>query len=73
MACLLGAIIAKLQWIVCPIAAYIFWHRGIRGTATLALLWPLVIIVMPKGTWGPIGGIQKMFMQHLGYEPANRV
>jgi hypothetical protein len=68
-----GAVIVRLKWITCPIAAYILWLRGMRTAAVVALLWPLLILVIPLHLLlgpGRIGDIQKMFMQCLGYEPA---
>jgi hypothetical protein len=61
-----GVIIVRLKWITCPIAAYTLWRGDMRGAATLALLWPLVILVMSFGS-GRVGDIQKMFLQRLGY------
>jgi hypothetical protein len=63
-----GAIVVRLKWIVCPVAAYLLWRKGLKGTAALALFWPLAILVVPQAST-QIGVIQKMFMQCLGYEP----
>lgn len=65
-----GAVIVRLKWITCPTAAYILWLKGMRAAAMMALLWPLLILIMPYGS-GQIGVIQRMFMQCLGYELAN--
>lgn len=65
-----GAIIVRLKWIACPVAAYLLWHKGMKGIALMALFWPLVILVVPHGST-QIGVIQKMFMRCLGYEPAH--
>lgn len=64
-----GAIVVRLKWIVCPVAAFLLWRKGLKGTAALALFWPLVILVVPQAST-QIGVIQKMFMQCLGYKPA---
>jgi len=62
-----GAIVVRLKWIVCQVAAYLLWRKGLKGTAALALGWPLVILVIPHAST-QIGVIQRMFMQCLGYE-----
>lgn len=68
----LGAIFVRMKWIACPFAAILLWRNDMKGTAALALFWPLVILVAPRAST-QIGVIQTMFMQCLGYEPANRV
>jgi hypothetical protein len=71
-----GAMVVRLKWVTCPLAAYILWFRGMKGAAVVALLWPLLILVMPLPLLPlgatRIGDIQKMFMQCFGYEPANK-
>lgn len=68
----LGAVFVRLKWLTCPIAASLLWYGGSRGTAALALFWPLLVLVVPRASTR-VGEIQKMFMQCLGYEPAKRV
>ncbi len=63
----LGAIFVRLKWITCPVSAYVLWHRDMRAVATMALLWPLLVLVMPNWS-AQIGTIQKMFMGCLGYQ-----
>jgi hypothetical protein len=68
-----GAVIVRLKWVTCPIAAYILWQRGARGAAVVAFLWPLLILLMPllllPFGMARVSDIQKLFMQCLGYEP----
>lgn len=72
-----GALFVRLKWITCPVAAFFLWSRGSKVAAVVALLWPLVILVMPWPLMlfglgpGRVGDIQTMFMRHLGYEPAS--
>jgi hypothetical protein len=68
-----GALIVRLKWITCPIAASVLRHRGTNGAAVVALLWPLLMLILPLHLLvgpGRIGEIQGMFMQCLGYKPA---
>jgi hypothetical protein len=67
-ACILGSDIRQAQVDNWASFRLILWHSGAKGTATLAFLWPLVVLVLPYGS-GRIGEIQKMFMQCLGYQP----
>jgi hypothetical protein len=66
-----GAIVVRFKWITCPVAAYALWHRDMRAVAMMALLWPLLILVMP-GWPAQIGVIQEMFMGCLGYQRTGR-
>jgi hypothetical protein len=67
-----GAVVVRLKWVTCPMAAYMLWERGLKGTAIVAFFWPLLIVfLLPFGT-PAVGEIQKMFLRCLGYESAKR-
>ncbi len=59
-----GAMFAKLKWLACPIATYLLWHGGSGRLAIVALLWPLLVLFMPRLPV-QIGAIQKMFLRSL--------
>jgi hypothetical protein len=64
-----GAVFVRLKWLACPIAAYLLWRRGDGGQAAVALLWPLLMAIVPRSL-PKVRLIQNMFMQSLGLEPA---
>lgn len=66
-----GALFVRLKWITCPVSSYFLWRSGMKGTAGLALFFPLVVIFLPNAP-AQVGVIQKMFMQCLGYTPTER-
>lgn len=74
-----GALLVRLKWLVCPVCGYHFYSTGDHVTGLIALLWPVLIIVVPMipiinllalilAPTHQIGVIQKMFMTALGYE-----
>lgn len=75
-----GALLVRLKWIVCPVCGYHFYSTGDHVTGLIALLWPVIIIVVPVipiinvvilliVPVHQIGVVQKMFMMALGYRP----
>jgi hypothetical protein len=74
----------RLKWIVCPAMAIYFYSTGQTTNAWIALLWPILIIVLPLlpviglltlavSPTAAIGPVQKRFMMALGYEPREDV
>ena len=64
----LGVYIVKLKWLTCPGAgAYLYFHNQ-TTSAILALLWPLLVIIIP-GVPAKVGVLQAMVMQKFGYRP----
>lgn len=74
-----GACFVRLKWVVCPITSFYLFNRGATGEALLALLWPVLIAVIPSIPGinlvaliviptSEIGPVQMRFMAALGYE-----
>src|SRR5208282_5151508 len=76
----LGPIFGKLQFITCPVMAFLLWQKGDPWNAGFALLWPIAInvidlllapiafllrIMRDRDLW--VGPIQEQFMNFLGY------
>ncbi len=67
-----GALLTRLKWALCPIAAIYLLVSGNTVNALFALLWPFVIFVIGIIPTVQVGKIQKMFMAQLGYESSTR-
>ena len=65
-----GAIAVKSKWLTCPATAVYLFASGQRVGATIAILWPLLIVVVGAIPTTQVGKIQNMFMAKLGYECA---
>lgn len=64
----LGMYVVQLKWFICPgAAAYLYSHNQTTA-AILALLWPLLVIVIP-GVPIKAGVLEAMVMEKLGYRP----
>src|SRR4029077_14555138 len=63
-----AAVLTRLKWVICPLAAIFLLVSGNIANALFALLWPLVIFVIGVVPTVQVGRIQKMFMAELGYE-----
>lgn len=62
----LGLYFVQLKWIICPSAAtYLYFHDQTTA-AILALLWPLLVLVIP-GVPVKAGVLQAMVMAKFGY------
>jgi len=68
-----GALFVRLKWPACPVAAGVLIYRGRMGQAVLALLWPMLVLLLPLllVPLGParVGDIETRFMRRLGYQP----
>ncbi len=76
-----GAYFVRLKWVVCPLMGYYFYSLGRTATAAIALLWPILMIVIPfipivnvltlqVLPSSAIGPVQRRFMMALGYQPS---
>jgi hypothetical protein len=63
-----AAVLTRLKWVVCPIAAIFLLVSGNIANAFFALFWPLVIFIIGVVPTVQVGKIQKMFMAQLGYD-----
>jgi hypothetical protein len=72
----LGVLFIKLKWVACPGVAAYLWVVHDRFSALLALLWPVLLVIVPLVpllgllimTPGKIGHVQTAFMRELGYK-----
>ena len=75
-----GVYFVRLKWLVCPLMGIYFFFRGQTANALIALLWPVLMIVVPSIPVinvlallvlppGSIGPVQRRFMTALGYVP----
>ena len=63
-----GLYFVQFKWFICPgAAAYLYFHNQ-STSAILALLWPLIIIIIP-GVPAKAGVLQALVMQKFGYRP----
>lgn len=60
-----------LKWVICPATAAYLYFDGQITAAVLALLWPLVVLVVPGVPGARLGTIEGLFMRKLGYAPAH--
>ncbi len=61
-----AAVLTRLKWVICPVAAIFLLVSGNIANAFFALFWPLVIFIIGAVPTVQVGKIQKMFMARLG-------
>jgi hypothetical protein len=60
-----AAVLTRLKWVLCPIAATYLFVSGNIANSLFALFWPLVIFVIGVAPTVRVGKIQKMFIAQL--------
>lgn len=63
-----GALLVKLKWLTIPSVAFYLFFKGKPLSATISLLWPMIIFIIGIVPTTQVGRLQKVFMNRLGYQ-----